>query len=184
MTGFFSKLFGGEKEKETFKGGAVTLVKDVMQGLIKKGGFELKYKIFSESDFDIRVELSGVDEELIKGRDGQFLDALQLFLKRAVQHRFSDNNVRIVVDCNGFREEANQALMDLADKLKEIVLSKGKSVYIRALPPKDRRMVHQYLAEDVRVKSRSIGDGHYKKIKLYPAKEASKKPEVMADSVI
>ena len=60
--------------------------------------------------------------------------------------------------------------MDLADKLKGIALEKGKSVYFRALPPKDRKVIHQYLANDQRVKSRSIGDGLFKKIKIYPVK--------------
>jgi len=184
MTNFFSKLFGGEKKKETFEGDTITIIKCIMQDLIEKGGFELEYEIFSESDFDIHIELSGADEELIKSRDGQFLDALQLFLQRALQHRLPDDNVNISVDCDGFREEVNQALMDLADKLKGIALNKGKSVYIRALPPKDRKVIHQYLAEDGQVKSRSVGDGHYKKIKIYPAKEVSKKLETMPDSVI
>ena len=74
--------------------------------------------------------------------------------------------------------------MDLADRLKGIVLSKSKPVYIRALPPKDRKVIHQYLAEDSRVKSRSVGEGHYKKIKIYPTKEINKKTEKMADSVM
>ena len=58
--------------------------------------------------------------------------------------------------------------VELAEKLKGIALEKGKSVYFRALPPKDRKVIHQYLAEDGRVKSRSIGEGHFKKIKIYP----------------
>ena len=52
-------------------------------------------------------------------------------------------------------------------------MSKGKPVYFRALPPRDRKVVHQYLAEDGRVKSRSIGDGLYKKIKIFPVKNES-----------
>lgn len=63
-------------------------------------------------------------------------------------------------------------MIELADKLKEIALTKGKPVYFRALPPKDRKVVHQYLAEDGRVKSRSVGDGHFKKIKIFPLKES------------
>ena len=60
-------------------------------------------------------------------------------------------------------------MITLAEKLKGIAVSKKKSVYFRALPPKERKIVHQYLADDDRVKSRSIGDGLYKKIKIYPA---------------
>jgi spoIIIJ-associated protein len=74
------------------------------------------------------------------------------------------------VDCNGYREESEAALIERAEHLKKIAIEQGKSVYYRALPPKERKVVHQYLAQDGRVKSRSLGDGLYKKIKIYPAK--------------
>jgi len=90
-----------------------------------------------------------------------------------VQHNFPDDKTNILIDCDGFREESNKALIDLAEKLKGIALEKGKSVYCRALPPKDRKIVHQYLAADERVRSRSIGDGLFKKIKIYPAKHSA-----------
>ncbi|MAE73493.1 MAG: hypothetical protein CL675_05315 [Bdellovibrionaceae bacterium] len=98
------------------------------------------------------------------------LDAFQLFVTRAVQHQDPEAQYQLEFDSNGFREEANDALIELAEKLKEIVVKKKKSVYFRALPPKDRKVVHQYLAEDERVKSHSVGDGLYKKIKIYPAR--------------
>jgi spoIIIJ-associated protein len=79
--------------------------------------------------------------------------------------------VNISFDCNGYREESSKALVDLADKLKEKALEGGRSVYLRALPPKDRKIVHQHLATDERVRSRSVGEGLYKKIKIYPVKE-------------
>ena len=83
---------------------------------------------------------------------------------------FQMDSLNVNLDCANFREQANEALIALAEKLKGIALDKGKSVYFRALPPKDRKVIHQYLAEDGRVKSRSIGEGHFKKIKIYPAK--------------
>ena len=108
------------------------------------------------------------------------IDSVQLFLKRVIQHHFPDDRTDVVIDCNGFIEESSKELVELAEKLKGIALEKGKSVYFRALPPKDRKVIHQYLASDDRVKSRSIGDGLYKKIKIYPAKGATQ-DETSAD---
>jgi spoIIIJ-associated protein len=85
-----------------------------------------------------------------------------------------------MVDCGGYRDETANALIERAENLKQICIEQGKSVYYRALPPKDRKVVHQYLAKDPRIKSRSLGDGLYKKIKIYPAKastNASGNPE-------
>lgn len=186
MTGFFSKLFGGKKKT----GGSEieNLVQSTVEGLLEKAAFDLQFEVQSGTDDQgepqIVIEFSGADEEILKDKEGQMIDAIQLFLKRVIQHHFPEDRTNVVIDCNGYREESNQALVELAEKLKGIALEKGKSVYFRALPPKDRKIIHQYLAADERVKSRSIGDGLYKKIKIYPAKSNGRNqeaPEETAD---
>lgn len=174
MSGFFSKLFGGKKKEGS--GDVEALVYTTVEGLLGKGGFDLSFDLSSSTDDkgepQLTVEFSGADEEILKDKEGQMIDSIQLFLKRVVQHHFPEDRTNVVIDCNGYREESSQALIDLADKLKGIALEKGKSVYFRALPPKDRKIIHQYLANDERVRSRSIGDGLFKKIKIYPVKSA------------
>ncbi len=178
MAGFLSKLFGGKKEGKA-KGAESTtgLVEEILAGLFDVGGFDLTYDVRSEIDGDkeeLHIELSGGDNDLVTEKEGAFLDALQLFIKRVVQHQLPDARVNVNFDSNGFREEANKGLLELADRLKERCLEQGRSVYVRALPPKERKVIHQYLASDDRVRSRSVGDGLYKKIKIYPVKEAGK----------
>lgn len=184
MTGFFSRFFGVGKRKESVESAGVEIVKSVLDGLIQRGGLDLTAVVTSELETDIHVELTGKDVDLLRDREGQLMDAIQLFVKRVLQHQLPDQNIHVLVDSDGFREESSQALMDLADKLKNIAVSKGKSVYIRALPPKDRKLVHQYLAEDGRVKSRSVGDGHFKKIKIYPSKENDRDTGSLNESVL
>ena len=173
MAGFLSKLFGGKK-KTSEATSTTGLVKEILDGLFEVGGFDLTYDVRSEVDGDkeeLHIELSGVDNDLVTEKDGAFLDALQLFIKRVVQHQLPDARINVNFDSNGFREEANKGLLELADRLKDRCLEQGRSVYVRALPPKERKVIHQYLASDDRVRSRSVGDGLYKKIKIYPVKE-------------
>ena len=168
MAGFFSKLFGGKKEDSN----VASLVKDTTAELLKQAGFQISFDCKvekTEENDEISIDLYGDDEELIKARKGEVLDAIQLFLKRTTQHHFPEDKTNIVVDCGGFREEMNGALIERAEHLKNIAIEQGKSVFYRALPPKERKVVHQYLAKDPRVKSRSLGDGLFKKIKIYPA---------------
>lgn len=174
MTGLLGKIFGGKKEAQSQSDNAfLDQIEDTVSGIIETAEFDLSYEIeqTEEGGNEYNVELFGPDEELLKAKEGQLLDAFQLFTKRVLQHQFPKDNIYVNMDSGGFRQDANDALLDLADKLKGIVLDKGKSVYFRALPPKDRKLVHQYLAEDGRVKSRSVGEGHFKKIKIYPNKE-------------
>lgn len=180
MTGFLGKIFGGKKEnKPTSENAFLDAIEDTVKGIIETADFDLDYEINQdeENPKEYHVELFGEDEELLKAKEGQLLDAIQLFTKRVLQHQFPEDNVFVNIDSGGFRQDANDALLDLADKLKSIVLDKGKSVYFRALPPKDRKLIHQYLAEDGRVKSRSVGEGHFKKIKIYPNKEKDRQDD-------
>jgi spoIIIJ-associated protein len=174
MTGFFSKLFGGKKkETRAAADSAAALVENVMGGLIEKAQLDLTFEVRSEQSGEteeLTVELSGADEALLTEKEGALLDAFQLFMKRVLQHQMPDSRVNVSFDTNNFREESSKSLVELAEKLKEKALEQGRSVYLRALPPKDRKIVHQYLAGDERVKSRSVGDGLYKKIKIYPVK--------------
>ena len=171
----FSKLFGGKKKSVVSDVGS--LVQETVGGLLEKADFELDFEINSKTgdqgEPQLLIEFSGPDEEILRDKEGQMIDAIQLFLKRVIQHHFPEDRTDIIIDCNGFVEESSKELVELAEKLKGIALEKGKSVYFRALPPKDRKVIHQYLAADERVKSRSIGEGLYKKIKIYPVKGAA-----------
>lgn len=167
MTGLFGKLFGKKKKEAS---GPEAVIEDLIKNIIELGKFDLSYDIKTADEGEISIDVFGNDEELLTSKEGQLLDALQLYVRRAVQHQLPEQNVNVNLDCSDYREQANEALIALAEKLKGIALSKGKSVYFRALPPKDRKVIHQYLAEDGRVKSRSIGEGHFKKIKIYPVK--------------
>ncbi len=170
MTSFFAKLFGNKK----IENAPEELVRLTLQTLFEKAQFDLSFDIsgekLNEDENQISIDIFGPDEDLIKSRDGQMIDAVQLFLKRVLQHHFPEDRSQIAIDCGGFREETQAQLIDMAEKLKSQALEKGKSVYFRALPPRDRKVIHQYLAGDDRVKSRSIGDGVFKKIKIFPTK--------------
>lgn len=180
MAGFLSKIFGGNKKTDLD-----SVIEETVTGILEKGGFDLAYNLDIDKKEDvteIKIEFSGADEELLKDYKGQLLDAFQLIIKRVVQHNFPDVVTNINVDCGGFRSESEAALIERAEHLKTIALEQGKSVYYRALPPRERKVVHQYLAQDIRIKSRSLGDGLYKKIKIFPAKNQDiEKSEVNAD---
>lgn len=174
MVGFFSKIFGNGKKNDV-----ESVVEATLNGILEKGGFDLSYELNVEKKdevTEVKIDFSGADEELLKDYKGQLMDAIQLILKRVCQHHFSDIPTNITIDCGGFREENEAALIERAEHLKTIAIEQGKSVYYRALPPKERKIVHQYLVQDGRVKSRSLGDGLYKKIKIFPA-NAKQEPQ-------
>ena len=173
MAGFFSKLFGGKKSSEVAT--AYDLAENAMKGLIEKGNFDLKFAMTTQGEGDseeISFNVEGTDAGLLTEKEGALLDSIQMFIKRVIQHQIPESRVNLHFDCNGYREEANKSLVELAEKLRDRALEQGRSVYLRALHPKDRKVVHQFLASDERVRSRSVGEGLFKKIKIYPVKNA------------
>ncbi|MBT4760188.1 MAG: hypothetical protein HOO06_00700 [Bdellovibrionaceae bacterium] len=170
MGGLLSKLFGKKSSESSTE--FDDLVEGLVVGVIEKSNLSLSYEInFDDDANSVEIELFGEDEGLLKSRDGQLLDAIQLLITRVIQHKFESIRASVIVDSSGFRKEAVDALVSLAEKLKGIALKKKKSVYFRALPPRDRKVIHQYLADDERIKSHSVGDGLYKKIKIYPIRQ-------------
>lgn len=171
---FLKKLFG--KASPSSQDGTVErVINETLKGVLERADLQLSYEITGVTEEQVTIEVSGSDEELLRDKDGQLLDALQFFMKRVIQHQLPESKVEVVFDSKGYREESNQALLDLAEKLKQVAIEKNRSVYFRALAPKDRKVIHQYLANDERVRSRSIGEGLYKKIKIFPAGQADER---------
>src|SRR5687767_13492131 len=115
MAGFFSKLFGGGKNKNA-NSEVETLVESTLAGIIENGQFDLTYDIKSGKEDDgeavLTIEFSGGDKELLTEKKGQMLDAFQLLLKRVVQHNFPDDKTNIAVDCGGYRDENANLLIE------------------------------------------------------------------------
>ncbi len=172
MKGFLGKLFGG-KESDSKSNSPAALLADVLETIINIANLELSFDVLvNEETNGIKIDLYGTDEGLLLNRDGQLLDGLQLYLKRVLQHQLPEDRIGLILDCDNYRERSDESLLKLANKLKGIVIQKGKPVYVKALPPGKRKIVHQFLADDDRVKSRSIGDGHFKKVKIFLTKDS------------
>ena len=169
-----TKLFGGSAVKIGMEG----VLDDVVNHVIKYSSLKLSYDVKKSKDGkNILFDFYGEDEELIRDKEGAFLNAMQLFLKRVQQNKNKSNEkyMNVIVDSGTFREDQDQSLIDLAEKLKLLCLERQKPVYFRAFLPRERRIIHQYLSDDSSIRSKSIGEGLFKKIKVYPADYKSSK---------
>lgn len=167
---FFKKLFGSGVKQELDPRG---VVEEAAKALTEVADFDVDVavtqEIGEEGEAFLLVDFFGPDEEFLCYKEGQLLEAIQTFLKRVLQNRWPEERIQIVVDAAGFSEENEKTLQSLADKLRNAVLAKGRPVYCRALPPKDRKIVHRFLSQDTRIKTRSVGEGTFKKIKIFIA---------------
>lgn len=102
------------------------------------------------------------------GYHGQTLEALQFLLKTMVAKKLNQN-VKIVVDIDGYRERRRQNLEALAEKTVSKVISSQEPVTLRPMPAFDRKVIHNVVNKYAGVKSESIGEEPERQVVIMPA---------------
>jgi spoIIIJ-associated protein len=122
----------------------------------------------------INLQVGDEHEEALTAQDGKIIDSLQ-YLLRKLAARQVEEKIRLSIDIGEFREKRKVELIERAKELCALVKEDGKTQAIPALNPSERRIVHVVLQEDNDIRSRSVGDGLFKKVLIYkPGK--GKKP--------
>jgi spoIIIJ-associated protein len=138
---------------------------DYVDGILAQLGVG-KYEIAVKKEGDNNViDISGENLGAIIGRRGETLDALQ-YLAILANNRGSEENtrLRLVVDCNGYREKRTETLETLAVRTCAKVIKQGRRVTLEPMNPYERRIIHSKVSEIEGVFSNSIGDEPYRKV--------------------
>lgn len=122
--------------------------------------------ILSQSKGKVLVQISGSNLEKIIGEEGNTLDALQYLVRKIVSQKFSEK-IMLSMDAGDFRETRKQELQELALEMARMVKDGKKHRIIAPLNPAERRIIHVTLQTDTTIRSKSIGEGLFKKIKIY-----------------
>jgi len=117
-------------------------------------------------DSTLNCHLSGEYEEALIGTDGRTLDSLQYLLRKMMSRRLPDR-MMLALDAGDFRQQRAEELKNRALELAGEVKENGKTQAIPALNPAERRVVHMILQEDKAIRSRSVGEGLFKKVLIY-----------------
>ena len=124
-------------------------------------------------DTALRCHISGQYEEELVGSEGRTLDSMQYLLRKMMSSRLPDR-MMLSLDAGDFRQRRAEELKTRALQLAEEVKETGKTQAIPALNPAERREVHMILQEDKAIRSRSVGDGLFKKILIYKPGKGNK----------
>ena len=118
----------------------------------------------------VNLVIEGQDAGLLIGKQGQTLEALQ-YLVTKILSKQTQKKPRVVIDIESYRERHKQSLIELALKHGEKAKRIGKPVTLNPMNAHDRRIVHLALQTDKDIKTKSRGEGLYKKIIIYPVKK-------------
>lgn len=159
---------------------------DFLLGLLERMGVSADIDINENADRTV-LEIQTKDTELVIGRRGVVLDALQHLVNKAVFHERGERGDRdrerprdgektergdrgkpLIVDAGGFRDKQVERLTSLAQRMSEKALQTKQIVPLQPMTPHDRRIVHMALAEIAGVTSRSEGEGEDRHILVVP----------------
>lgn len=122
-----------------------TLTLTAAEALLKPLGFN--YTFLTEPYEDsIVLHIESSDASHLIGDEGDRLDDLQYLVNRLVQAEW-ENAPRVRVDCDRYRERAEEKLLRRARARAERVLQTGKPLLMEKLNAYQRRLVHNALAQ-------------------------------------
>jgi spoIIIJ-associated protein len=121
----------------------------------------------------VTCTLRGEHEDSLTSADGKVLDSLQYILRKIISRKVPER-LRISINVADFREKRLEELKVRAVAMAAQVKEEGKTQVLPALNPSERRTIHMILQEDKEIRSRSVGDGLFKKILIYKPGKGSR----------
>jgi spoIIIJ-associated protein len=166
---------------------------DFLLGVLERMGISADIDIKDDQDRTV-LEIQTADTELVIGRRGVVIDALQHLVNKAVfKERSGDRPERgerdakrdgagggergergkpLIVDAGGFRDKQLERLRALAQKMATQALETKQIVALQPMSPHDRRIVHMAISEIPGLSTRSEGEGEDRHILVVPAAAA------------
>ncbi|OQW96867.1 MAG: hypothetical protein BWK77_03395 [Verrucomicrobia bacterium A1] len=142
----------------------------ILQDLLRLIGFEGKVEAFSQDDGSPLLHIETTDAARLIGRNAQVLDALQTVINRILA-RQSGQPSHCVVDVERYRERRKDRLLKMAFDAAEQLERTGNSVKLPPMSAGERRIIHQALKDNPRLRTfseESREDGE-KRVVVAPA---------------
>ena len=113
------------------------------------------------------------DGDILIGKDCEILEALQHIVRLAIAKKFKEN-LKILVDINGYREKRKKALSIMAKRLADKAKMTGKGIKTDPLNPYERRIIHTLFKHNRNITTKSEGEGHTKRVTISPVGDTTR----------
>ncbi|MEW6365358.1 MAG: R3H domain-containing nucleic acid-binding protein [Acidobacteriota bacterium] len=137
-----------------------------------QAGLQVTFSVEWRDDH-LRIELSGEDSDCFLQRKAEGLNALQHLLRRYTERHPATqdgSDVPVVLDSHGYRRMREGELREMARIGSDRVKRLGNEFSMDRLNPYERRIVHMTCQELGGVRTKSVGDGFYKRVIITSAR--------------
>lgn len=156
--------------------GAKGELEKCLDRIIGDGGFDLSYRIETVEPrpdafqrIEMRVSLSGRDQDLLLERSGELLQAIEYLALRWLRldpHLYD----HIQFDAADYRSARVEELKLSARIAARRVVETGQPFRFNPMPARERRILHLVLSEIPAVRSASEGQGEERQVIVHPTK--------------
>jgi spoIIIJ-associated protein len=167
---FFWKKEAPEEDKNPHQTDALAVTRRILDGM----GVEATIEHLKRDERLVLNLSCGQDDNMVIGRKGKTLEALQFIINRIVCKRFPDEKP-VLIDVGGYRERRRHNLEELSRRSAQKVKDTVYPVIIGPYNAYERHIVHSVVQDDPEVFTESQGEGDFKKIvfRLRNAEEPS-----------
>lgn len=146
------------------------LAETFVAGLAERFGTTVAFSREDVEDDEIRITVSGDDLGRMIGRRGTTAGAIDELVRTVLQRQAgSSRNGRIRVDVGGVRARRAEALANFSRAQAEEVRTSGKARSLEPMSAADRKVVHDALADEDGVETRSEGEDSQRRVVIVPA---------------
>ena len=128
---------------------------EFLEGLFDLLNITASTELVSEGK-QVEINVTAANSNSVIGKRGATLDAVQT-LAGAVANIGREEYLRVVVDCENYRETREETLKKLAENLAQKAIRLGRKVKLEPMNPYERRIIHAALSEREGVKTESEG---------------------------
>lgn len=128
--GLYEITFYKENQSEKI---VVNLTKELLEMM----NLNLEVEVLKANEHFVSINIYGPDNGIIIGKKGKTLNSFEYLLNSLVK------GCKVEVDVEGFKEKRANTLRDLARKMAERVIRTNKTVRLNAMPPRERKIIHE-----------------------------------------
>lgn len=154
-----------KKEPVALSEESLTIIREELQEILSLMGSPSNVTVTDE-DGTAHCQISAEHQEILTSQEGRVLDSLQYLLRKIISKKV-ESRVQLTIDVGDYREKRYRELRELAVEYAALVKKDGKTQVIPSLNPSERRIVHVELQDDPDIRSRSVGDGLFKKVLIF-----------------
>ena len=142
----------------------IEIAKQFTTGILERMGLKAEVEGFLKEG-NLYLEIKGDREGVLIGKHGRTLESLQILINRMVNKRLK-NAMRVILDIDGYRKRRSDSIAQMAHRLGEKIKRTGHPLIVGPFNAYDRRIIHLILKEDPSLKTESLGEGEFKKVKI------------------